>query len=97
MYMLHVVIYSLCFRCICLMLHAVILFLNLSLLYIRLSKYKPYRVYAVLLHNIRRKIKFLGLGLYLKLGYIFFTVLKLGYFASTKQKPVSYLSNCSVF
>ena len=36
MYMLHAVIYSLFFRCICLMLHAVILFLNLSLFYIHM-------------------------------------------------------------
>ena len=34
--MLHAVIYSLFFRCICLMLHAMILFLNLSLFYIHM-------------------------------------------------------------
>ena len=40
-----------------------LLFLNLSLFYICLSKEKPYRAYVVLLYNIRQKIKFLCLCL----------------------------------
>ena len=65
MYMLYAVIYSIFLIYMSrVMLHAMILFLNLSLFYICLSKYRPYKAYVVLLYNIQQKIKFLCLCLY---------------------------------
>ena len=52
--------YILYFWCICLMLHAVILFLNLSLFYICRNK-SPTGL-MLLIYKIRQKIKFLCLG-----------------------------------